>query len=40
MSTPSGTTAWDDGERDMKTVRAHYFQAGRDVPGFIFSGNG
>ncbi|WP_216321506.1 GNAT family N-acetyltransferase [Deinococcus aestuarii] len=31
---------WDDGERTGEAVRAHSFQPGRDVPGFVFGVDG
>ncbi|MCP2014122.1 aminoglycoside 6'-N-acetyltransferase [Deinococcus sp. HSC-46F16] len=36
LQAPHVRVFWDDGERDEGAVRAHYFEPGRDVPGFVF----
>ncbi|GAA5513229.1 aminoglycoside N(6')-acetyltransferase type 1 [Deinococcus carri] len=40
LQAPHVRAFWDDGERTLGAVQAHYFRAGRDVPGFVFRVDG
>lgn len=37
LQAPHVRAFWDDGERTLAAVEAHYFAPGRQVPGFVFS---